>query len=284
MQKESLSARHLSIRMDPALPVNIPYLNHLHSPEVKSASHMHWHDTLEIGLCRRGRGLFYIGNRVIPFCAGDISVIMPGVIHIAQSDPSAVSGWQFIDMDMPALVGGSAEKLRFSGILRSGENAEALSLIEKLIDEFKLDDEFKAGCVRALSCLLCAELIRSAPNADEDSPSPESLGDISPAVVHISRHYSSDLTVSALAALCSRSVASFRRVFEQTMGVPPFEFIYTVRIRAAMNLLSGSSMPVSEVAERVGYQTLSSFNRHFLRIAGCSPSAFRKQRQSDPMP
>ena len=83
--------------------------------------------------------------------------------------------------------------------------------------------------------------------------------------------------IAELAAQCSRSVTAFRRAFEQAMGTTPFEFLYTVRVRAAMNLLCGSEMSVSEIAAHVGYQTLSSFNRHFLRIAGESPSAFRRR-------
>ena len=85
-----------------------------------------------------------------------------------------------------------------------------------------------------------------------------------------------DLSQEQLAALCSRSVTSFRRCFERATGKSPFEYLYEVRIKAAVNLLKGSDMPVAEIAGRVGYPTLSSFNRHFRRITGRTPSEMRK--------
>lgn len=66
------------------------------------------------------------------------------------------------------------------------------------------------------------------------------------------------------------------------MRTSPFEYLYHVRIKAAINLLQSTRLPVSEIAERVGYQSLSSFNRHFLRIVGTSPLAYRKQRMTAP--
>ena len=53
-----------------------------------------------------------------------------------------------------------------------------------------------------------------------------------------------------------------------------------VRIKAAINLLQTTRLPVSDIDSRVGYQSLSSFNRHFLRIAGTSPLNYRRQRES----
>ena len=279
VRKESPSVRHLAIELDPAFPIHTPHPDRLHSPAIKPASQLHWHDTLEIGVCRRGKGLFFIGRRVFPFRAGDISVIMPGVIHIAQSDPDDVSGWQFIDLDPAALLRDSClpDRLSFSGLIRPDENPDIPALVNLLSQELSRGDALAYASGRALTALLCVQLIRHAEQCGAQETGSEAPGDVAAAVVYISRHYAQNLTIAELAAQCSRSVTAFRRAFEQAMGTTPFEFLYTVRVRAAMNLLCGSEMSVSEIAAHVGYQTLSSFNRHFLRIAGESPSAFRRR-------
>ena len=60
------------------------------------------------------------------------------------------------------------------------------------------------------------------------------------------------------------------------MHTSPLEYLYHVRVKAAINLLKTTELPITEVASRVGYQTLSSFNRHFRRIAGASPRDCRR--------
>ena len=65
---------------------------------------MHYHLTTEIGVCLQGSGIFYIGTRVYRYQRGDVSVIAPNVVHIAQSDPESISGWKFLDVDLEKML------------------------------------------------------------------------------------------------------------------------------------------------------------------------------------
>lgn len=275
MQK-TLSCIHLPIPLNPDFPIQAPKGNHLTSP-LAQPEYMHYHDTLELGLCRRGSGIFYIGGGIHSFSAGDVSVIAPGVAHIAQSADDDMSSWQFIDLAPAALLGPGYDALltesgRFSGILHPDSGVGLL--ISRLIDACRSESPFSRERIIWLAGLILAEL------ADQSAPADPALSagvsEVSPAVVHISMHYDEQLTIEQLAALCSRSVTSFRRCFERATGKPPFEYLYEVRVKAAINLLKGSDMPISEIAGRVGYPTLSSFNRHFRRITGRTPSEMRK--------
>jgi len=275
VQKAS-SVIHMPISLDPDFPFHAPMGDRLHSP-LSQPECMHYHDTLELGLCRKGSGLFYIGGSVHSFSAGDVSVIAPGVAHIAQSAGDDMSGWQFIDLDPAALLGPECRTLvdeagRFSGILH--EDSGVRPLVVRLIEAYRARKPFCRESVRWLAGLILTELAdRSAPVG---ASAPDVVGEVSAAVVYISMHYDEPLTIEHLASLCSRSVTSFRRLFERATGRPPFEYLYEVRVKAAVNLLKGSDMPVSEIAGRVGYPTLSSFNRHFRRITGQTPSQMRK--------
>ena len=275
MQK-ALSCIHLPIPLNPDFPIQTPKGNHLTSPLVQP-EYMHYHDTLELGLCRRGSGIFYIGGGIHSFSAGDVSVIAPGVAHIAQSAGDDMSGWQFIDIAPAALLGPGHEALlaeagRFSGILHPDSGVG--ELVCRLIEAYRENGPFSKERIIWLTGLILTEMAMQSTPADPLWAG--GVSEVSAAVVHISMHYDESLTVEQLAALCSRSVTSFRRLFERATGKPPFEYLYEVRIKAAINLLKGSNMPVSEIAGRVGYPTLSSFNRHFRRITGQTPSQMRK--------
>ena len=276
MQKTS-SVVHMPISLDPHFPFHAPKGSYLHSPRAQSVESMHYHDTLELGLCAKGSGIFYIGGGIYSFSAGDVSVIAPGVAHIAQSAGDDLSGWQFIDLDPAALLGPGHDALleeagRFSGILHADSGVDLL--IRRLVEAYRDEKPFSRERVTWLVGLILTEL--AGQSASVGSIASEGVSEVSAAVVHISMHYDEPLTVEQLATLCSRSVTSFRRCFERATGKPPFEYLYEVRVKAAVSLLRGSDMPISEIAGRVGYPTLSSFNRHFRRITGQTPSEIRK--------
>jgi len=243
MQKTS-SYVHMPISLDPDFPIHAPKGSYLHSP-LAHPECMHYHDTLELGLCRRGSGIFYIGGGIHSFSAGDVSVIAPGVAHIAQSAGDDMSGWQFIDLAPDALLGPGhdallAEAGRFSGILHPDSGVDLL--IRRLIDAYRAEVPFSRERVVWLTGLILAEL--AAQSAPAASAASDGVSEVSAAVVYISMHYDEQLTVEQLAALCSRSVTSFRRCFERAAGKPPFEYLYEVRVKAAVNLLKGSGAPL----------------------------------------
>lgn len=72
----------------------------------------------------------------------------------------------------------------------------------------------------------------------------------------------------------SRSALAVR--FSQLVGVPPMHYLAEWRMQLASSLLLGSSLRVSEVAERVGYTSEAALSRAFKRWAGVAPAEFRR--------
>jgi AraC-like DNA-binding protein/mannose-6-phosphate isomerase-like protein (cupin superfamily) len=276
------SVRAMPIALDPAFPIHAPYLERLHYSKPHPADHMHYHASCEIGICLKGSGIFYIGSRVHRYAEGDVSVIAPGVIHIAQSDPERISGWKFLDVDLPRMLAGLPDEYAqagtsgFCGIIHPPQAPRLAPLVLGIIDELADGLPMGTQMVRLKTAEIAILLSRLSGGAEGASGQPEALKEVSPAVLYIVNHYQESVTLDQLSAMCSKSVSSFRRAFEEAMSVSPFEYLYRVRIKAATSLLKTTSLPVLEVASRVGYQTLSSFNRHFRRIAGATPMECRK--------
>lgn len=72
------------------------------------------------------------------------------------------------------------------------------------------------------------------------------------------------------------SYAHLCRVFKREYGIAPLRYVNALRIERAKLLLRDTELTVSEVAERTGFDNLSYFSRLFSRIAGISPSAYRR--------
>ena len=84
-----------------------------------------------------------------------------------------------------------------------------------------------------------------------------------------------------LAAACKMSTSYFRRVFNETMGLGPLEYLNRTRITRACTLLQMTDSSVLEICEAVGFRSLSSFNRHFSAIMGQPPTAWRNRIHAD---
>jgi AraC-like DNA-binding protein len=67
----------------------------------------------------------------------------------------------------------------------------------------------------------------------------------------------------------------FHRLFAQTFGQTPHDFLTARRIEAAKKLLTHSDMSITEICFEVGYSSLGSFSALFQREVGCSPRDYR---------
>ena len=88
-----------------------------------------------------------------------------------------------------------------------------------------------------------------------------------------------DLSVCALAAEASVSDVYFRREFRACVGMSPIEYVTKVRLENAKALLDTGVYPVSEVAIRCGFDSISYFSQRFKKAYGMSPTEYMKKQE-----
>lgn len=89
-------------------------------------------------------------------------------------------------------------------------------------------------------------------------------------------HLYSDLKLNQLAQLCNLSLSSFKRNFKKEFKDSPTNYINAKRIEKAKELLRISTMPISEIAYKLGFQDPLYFTRVFKKKTSISPSDYRK--------
>jgi AraC-like DNA-binding protein len=99
-----------------------------------------------------------------------------------------------------------------------------------------------------------------------------------PALDIICQEYSSNIDLNTLARECHLSPSQFRRTFRKLFGRSPLQFILNVRLQAAADLLTDSSLSVTEIALECGFNEPNYFTRQFRQHIGISPSEYRKHR------
>ena len=116
----------------------------------------------------------------------------------------------------------------------------------------------------------------ASPSGFAENEQLENTHVLSPALDYIRNQYNQGFDQKHLADLCHLSVSHFRRLFREQMGTSPLTFLHQTRILNSCTLLRASERLISEVSSAVGYESLSSFNRHFHQIMGLTPSEWRR--------
>lgn len=93
------------------------------------------------------------------------------------------------------------------------------------------------------------------------------------------RHLDQPLDVAALAGQARMSVRTFTRRFRAETGSAPGAWLATQRVRHAQRLLETTDLPIDLVAARSGLGTSASLRQHLRRVAGVSPSVYRRTFQ-----
>jgi AraC-like DNA-binding protein len=99
---------------------------------------------------------------------------------------------------------------------------------------------------------------------------------IGPALSAIHRDPGHDWTVEELARACSLSRSAFAARFVARVGKPPATYLAHVRLDAATDLLRDTSLPVTLIAENVGYTSEAAFSRAFKHRYGTPPARWRQ--------
>lgn len=95
------------------------------------------------------------------------------------------------------------------------------------------------------------------------------------ALDHLNKNYMDDMTLDNLAAYAGFSRYTLSRMFRQHTGATFTQYLSRRRVEMAMELLSGTRMPVTQVALQCGFNSIATFNRVFREIKGCTPTQYR---------
>jgi transcriptional regulator GlxA family with amidase domain len=93
----------------------------------------------------------------------------------------------------------------------------------------------------------------------------------------IAEHYDEPSPVTAMVQRSGLAERSFKRRFQQATGMSPLEYVHTLRLEEAKQMLETSDDPIEAIANEIGYEDAGFFSRLFRRQVSLTPAQYRKR-------
>lgn len=163
---------------------------------------------------------------------------------------------------------------------RAGSGDFLDRLIEMTLEEAQARRAGGESVSLRLSELLFIELLRQYAASPGPKPPGWLAGLQDPCVARVldavHERPADDWTLSSLARIAGLSRSALAARFAERIGHSPIRYLTLWRMLVASGLLSDGTVPIAEIASRVGYGSEAAFSRSFKRIVGASPDAWRR--------
>ena len=245
---------------------------------------LHFHNYMEIGYCYDGSGEVVLDDETVSYKPDMFTIIPKNFPHNTNSYHFSLSRWEYLFVDVEALL---REVYRedplyaddLSPIINNRAWAvEAMGypvmteLIKTIMDEMRYKKDFYAESVKGLLLSLFINIARmNQEKVVKVRKQSRGVSQISFALHYIGANYAQELTIGDLAQVSHMSETHFRRVFQKIMNMTPSDYLNLVRVQMACEYMKKHTDSMELVAERCGFQSVSTFNRNFKKVLNITP-------------
>ena len=250
----------------------------------------HVHPEFELTVITEGNGTFYIDSEEYIVKKGDCILIAPNKIHLADSVDLSNKASYFSIVFHPDCFGAGRNTLIYSkyvqpfiqGKLRAIPLMNGTEPWHSSI--YKLAQNIKTLYFQGDSELLCQssmlELWFHIFNHAETLIVPEinrANFMLKDTIEYMQTNYNEHITVASLANRVGLSQSYFSRLYNQYMHTSPIDYLIKIRLQKSTELLLNSTISVSEIALKCGFNDFSYFSKCFRQRYGCSPREYMKK-------
>lgn len=281
------------------------YINQSKKTDPYNMSAFHMHKMYEIYYLMEGSRKYFIDDSIYLVNAGSLVLIDIDSVHKTSSMGDVPHSRIVLNFSLEFLERFSPEvkDLNLTSIFKKKFTVIPLSFKYKLIIENILNQMLDLGITydttlptigksstpedfpnssKILAKLLTAELLIrindyiSLLEKKEYNSHQIVNNKVDKIIKYIGMHYAEDLTLTFLAEQFYISPFYLSKIFKRSTNLSIVEYINSLRIRHAKELLETSSTKISDIAEIVGFSSSSHFSRTFKLLTGLSPQQYKK--------
>jgi len=246
----------------------------------------HSHPFYELVAVETGNATHVIDGVKYPLYTGSVCLILPGLKHYYE-DITHLSLLTFL-FDMESIQGFMEDFSLmdgFNNLFGIRTNARKMLFVDDLtltqLDQLvvKIADEqalARPGYRTALNILLVEAILLFSRQAYELTPEKAAgAGKLAPVLSFMEENFQHDIKLTDLAEVAGMSVTNFRRLFKNKIGESPIQYLLMMRLAKAKELLMTTSLSVTDIAMKAGFNDANYFSRQFTAVTGLPPRIWR---------
>ncbi len=247
----------------------------------------HYHPEYELTYIVKGNGYRIVGNTYENYTEGDLVLLGPNLPHTwtgkaVESESFEAIVIQFSKEFITSFLGFD-EAHFIKNLLENSARGIAFEAIQELVQAIKSLIE-KEGMDRILQLISALNQLAQSnytlitPNTFHTIASKKSELRINEVCLFIQNNFNSNITLKQVASQIYLTESNFCKFFKKATGKTFSDYLNEIRINEASRLLLQTDKTISQISFECGFETLSYFNRVFLKKKSQTPSVFRNNK------
>ena len=229
-----------------------------------------------IGLILQGEGTIQVNETVLHPKAGQLYLLPANTNQAFFTDIQNPYRKYFCHFEINCQQTDLFDLIRLPLCVDAKDPQMAQTFFQEMIHTGRQSDILSAlKAKQAVLNLLCYYLDCCTPDSISmvaqtfDSP-------LSDAITYVETHLNEPITVQQMAEAAGYHVSHFTRLFQSRMGISPGQFILQKKAETSTQLLTSTKLPISAIAEALGFGSQFYFSNFFKKQTGMTPSSYRR--------
>ena len=236
----------------------------------------HTHNHLELFYIVGGKGQFLIQDQLYPVNSNNLVIINPNVTHTEVSLNAQPLEYIVLGIEGIELATSESSNGQFS-ILDHFESVEISGCLRNILREMEQKNPGYEDICQAFMEILIIRLMRNTALAVPAEPQVISGNRQCAAVKrYIDLHFKESLTLEQLAEDAHMNKYYLSHAFKREYGTSPINYMITRRIEESKYLLAETDLSMSQIAQLLGFSSLSYFSQVFRRTQATTPMEYRQ--------
>jgi len=263
---------------------NIPYIEARYTLNSNKEYKEHFHTTLSIGAIVEGVASFRSNKEHLTLHQNMLVALNPFVLHSCNPIKSKFRSYYMLYIDTNWAY--NLQKNIFTNIdsfipisksLIDNQNDynKFIQLNRVLLDKDILYLQKQESLENFFSYFF-KKYCNANRNFYESNNPNKNILKIKKAKAYIEQNYNKNLTIEEIAKSVDISPFYFSRIFKNYTNISLHQYLLNIRVEKAKELLKNSSTPLAILAQELGFNDQSHFNRVFKALTTCTPYEYRK--------
>ena len=162
--------------------------------------------------------------------------------------------------------------------VRMFHDGSIFEIVQKIIEEYNNQDIYYSHFIKSYIYTLVAIMYRkgvlNSPYTDVEN---SEILRIQPVLNYVNENYSKNISLETVSNIIGFNKSYFCRLFKKITGKSFFEYLNSLRVNKAIELIGTTDLNMLEISNSLGFSSPTYFAETFKRICKCTPSEFKKK-------